>query len=387
MAGKISSLDDVFVRNVEGEHQMRISLILNDHKYDMLRSKDELLKSTLRRIKIRVNQITLDEGNTKKKRKKSQINSSDLEGVDVSLLINGRSVDGSASNNASWVDGALLQVGSFKGVVRVNPPRVISLEVPGCCMGGYAVVPRVEMEFVDPERCTWKWRRHLKSESSASVNLLTNQSPQSHWPTISTDFVYWPTLSDIGHTLLVECIPVNYEGIEGLPAASPSKSVAPGVEGCPFEKSHLLTPHFTSEENIRVVSYNVLADVYASSEFAKEKLYPYCPPQYLDIDYRQSLIEKELLGYHGDVICLQELGDRCFHHYLKPVMEQKGYSAHLKMKEGQVSTYVYTIHCTSSAICPFHICTCTSILYVATPLYYSTIVSLVYYIIKTHLYM
>jgi 2',5'-phosphodiesterase len=45
-----------------------------------------------------------------------------------------------------------------------------------------------------------------------------------------------------------------------------------------------------------VVSYNILADLYADSEVSRTQLYPYCPEYALSLDYRKQLILKELLG-------------------------------------------------------------------------------------------
>lgn len=51
-----------------------------------------------------------------------------------------------------------------------------------------------------------------------------------------------------------------------------------------------------TNNRFRVISYNLLADLYADSDFSRDILFPYCPPQYLHIDYRKHLIIKELLG-------------------------------------------------------------------------------------------
>lgn len=48
--------------------------------------------------------------------------------------------------------------------------------------------------------------------------------------------------------------------------------------------------------SFRVVSYNILADTYASSETGKHELFSYCPPYALCLDYRKQLITKELIG-------------------------------------------------------------------------------------------
>lgn len=44
------------------------------------------------------------------------------------------------------------------------------------------------------------------------------------------------------------------------------------------------------------MTYNILADVFADSEFTRTELYPYCAPYALSIDYRKQLLMKEILG-------------------------------------------------------------------------------------------
>lgn len=48
--------------------------------------------------------------------------------------------------------------------------------------------------------------------------------------------------------------------------------------------------------SFRVVSYNILADLYADSDYTREVLFPYCPPYALSIDYRKQLFLKEIIG-------------------------------------------------------------------------------------------
>ncbi len=79
----------------------------------------------------------------------------------------------------------------------------------------------------------------------------------------------------------------------------------PGV--CTFDNRHAYTVKEAEWPAVRVVSYNILADVYAQTELSKTVLYPYCAPYALQLDYRQNLIKKELAGYNADIICLQEV--------------------------------------------------------------------------------
>lgn len=84
-------------------------------------------------------------------------------------------------------------------------------------------------------------------------------------------------------------------------------AVEAGPGTCTFDTRHMYTVKGTAWPTVRVVSYNVLADVYAQTELSKTVLYPYCAPYALQLDYRQNLIKKELSGYNADIVCLQEV--------------------------------------------------------------------------------
>jgi len=48
--------------------------------------------------------------------------------------------------------------------------------------------------------------------------------------------------------------------------------------------------------SFRVVTYNILADVYSDSDYSRDYLFPHCPADILSIDYRKQLLLKELTG-------------------------------------------------------------------------------------------
>jgi 2',5'-phosphodiesterase len=54
-----------------------------------------------------------------------------------------------------------------------------------------------------------------------------------------------------------------------------------------------------------MVTYNLLADQYASTEHALETLFSYCPRRLMDIEYRKQLIADELINYRADILMLQ----------------------------------------------------------------------------------
>uniref|UniRef100_G1N3X4 Phosphodiesterase 12 n=1 Tax=Meleagris gallopavo TaxID=9103 RepID=G1N3X4_MELGA len=83
------------------------------------------------------------------------------------------------------------------------------------------------------------------------------------------------------------------------------------------------------------VSYNILADAYAQTEFSRTVLYPYCAPYALEVDYRQNLLKKELAGYNADLVCLQEVDKSVFADSLAPALDAFGLEGLFKIKEKQ----------------------------------------------------
>ena len=54
----------------------------------------------------------------------------------------------------------------------------------------------------------------------------------------------------------------------------------------------------------RVVSYNLLADIYSDSDYARDVLFSYCPPYALDMDYRRQVLLKEITGMIDMILSL-----------------------------------------------------------------------------------
>lgn len=92
-----------------------------------------------------------------------------------------------------------------------------------------------------------------------------------------------------------------------------------GPKGCLYEPRHSFTSNRLLGKEFRVVSFNLLADLYADSEYSRTVLFPYCPPYALAIDYRKQLIVRELLGYQADLMCLQEVDSKVFEYDFQPI--------------------------------------------------------------------
>ncbi|CAF4472842.1 unnamed protein product, partial [Rotaria magnacalcarata] len=87
---------------------------------------------------------------------------------------------------------------------------------------------------------------------------------------------------------------------------------------------------------IRLISYNILANGYVSSTGAGEAMYPYCAQEYLRHDYRKPLLLKEILGYHADIISLQECDTTFYERELSLILKANGYLGDFQIKSDNV---------------------------------------------------
>lgn len=87
------------------------------------------------------------------------------------------------------------------------------------------------------------------------------------------------------------------------------------------------------QNRIRVLSWNVLADIYTTSE-----AFPYCEPYALSWPFRRERIMEEILLQNADVVCLQEVQAEHFSEYFVPVLAQYGYIGRYKAKTSEIFT-------------------------------------------------
>ncbi|KAL2466267.1 Carbon catabolite repressor protein 41 [Abeliophyllum distichum] len=155
---------------------------------------------------------------------------------------------------------------------------------------------------------------------------------------------YTPTADDIGHVLKFECVVVDAEtnstvGLSStiltsrvIPAPSPSPRRLIPVSG--DVPGHLdMDGRISSVGTFTVLSYNILSEVYATSE-----LYSYCPPWALSWPYRRQNLLREIVGYRADIVCLQEVQSDHFEEFFAPELDKHGYQALFKRKTVEVYT-------------------------------------------------
>lgn len=94
----------------------------------------------------------------------------------------------------------------------------------------------------------------------------------------------------------------------------------------PDQATHPPPPRL-SPAVIRVVSYNTLAEIYAT-----KTQYPYAPLWVLSWSYRRLLLVAELRRLDADILCLQEVQADHFDSFLCPALKSLGYTGLYKQK-------------------------------------------------------
>jgi CCR4-NOT transcription complex subunit 6 len=143
---------------------------------------------------------------------------------------------------------------------------------------------------------------------------VTQRSGGETWFEVGRSKTYTPTADDIGHVLKFECavvdvetkVPVGHANpiltSRVIPAPSPSPRRLVPVNGVDV-MGHLDSDgRISSSGTFTVLSYNILSDVYATSES-----YSYCPSWALSWPYRRQNLLREIVGYRADIVCLQEV--------------------------------------------------------------------------------
>lgn len=148
--------------------------------------------------------------------------------------------------------------------------------------------------------------------------------------------MYTPTTSDIGKHISILVTPIR-PGHDGA-GCQEAYSFINAVQALPKMPIMELRNEWSSRDttttnNLRVVTYNILADLYAGREIDQtHHMYGHCGLECLARQKRMPMIVAELLSYHADVICLQEVDFHIYESLLRPVLEACGYQGFFSNK-------------------------------------------------------
>uniref|UniRef100_A0A3Q2QWS3 2',5'-phosphodiesterase 12 n=1 Tax=Fundulus heteroclitus TaxID=8078 RepID=A0A3Q2QWS3_FUNHE len=335
--GLAGRMEAAVVRCLPGEPKLTISFCLEDSHKHMLRDQSEALGKVLSRIS---NAVVKSHAKAKKSKKnRDQQPSEAPEPAVVKLFFGGDEVPDTLPNSEAWQDGAVLQVGEVTYSVQRNAPTFTAAELPQSLMAGFPVCPKLEVEFGNLQDCEFVWFKENSASASVSHSspAAATDAPaqEGGWTRVGSERVHVPSNQDVGCRLKLLCTP--RDGRRSGPArelvSAGAVEAGPGV--CTFDNRHAYTSKVAQWPAVRVVSYNILADVYAQTDLSKTVLYPYCAPYALQLDYRQNLIKKELVGYNADIVCLQEVDKGVFADSLTPALDAYGLDGVFRLKEKQ----------------------------------------------------
>ncbi|XP_071823238.1 2',5'-phosphodiesterase 12-like [Apostichopus japonicus] len=344
---KMEESQNVVVRCIDGKETMNISFHFKGKDYNFLRSQTETLDKTFVRMSQNFKKLA-DKAN-KRRAKKLKKGTQPPEEFNPLVSIPECSIfhDGDklvpleSCNHDAWINGAILRIGDIATYnVTVNIPTIVKLKLPSHFIAGCPLFPYIETEFTQDECCQFSWFVEVDGNSNSPINQSEETKKiggERNWIVISDERTFTPSLREVGKHLLLRCKPGNGEK-QGIPVEVISTSkVVTGPDKIPFQQRHKETTERCTGAIFRVVCYNLLADLYANSDFSRDFLFPHCPAEFLVGDYRQQLLLKEISGYNGDIICLQEVDKTYFERSLSPALSSIGLEGTFCSKSGGTS--------------------------------------------------
>lgn len=318
----------VYVQTYPEEEMMTISFTYvhngNSRQFNLYRKKTEPLSSCINRIKCSLSKVN-------KSRRENKSNAKEAsEDIHVAIQRNGSILDPDKVNNVdAWIDGVSVDLNGLSYVVRTDCPVVKTMTLPSRIMKGFIATVNVNLVNCDIKNSEISWYRQLSAQERKDMiekGKATEDQIEfdngSFYYKVSSGLTYCPGDEDLAHYLKVVCLPSDGDKSGPEYWCLSDSPVELGPSKCPFEKRHHYTKDIIASPNVfRCISYNILANLYADSEYSRSVLFAHCPSYALDYDYRRQLLLKEISGYNGDIVCLQEVDKKEFPATFQPFFE------------------------------------------------------------------
>ena len=146
--------------------------------------------------------------------------------------------------------------------------------------------------------------------------------------TTGDDPSFYPDSTCVGHKLLLLAESISGEDGSVLMSRTVKTDLCLAAPPLPPKRQLVTAKNIGgSGHRFRVVTYNILAEIYATAQ-----MYPYCDFWALSWDYRFQNMKSELEQSDGDVVCLQEVQSDYFSSHIQPFMNSQGYEGIFKQK-------------------------------------------------------
>lgn len=315
--------NEIHISTIESNVQINFFI---DSLCTLNRPVDESISKTLKRLVSNFSKKNVKKSKSKVKLSQDQHKVNNVSELPV-LTYDGETLNTDKLMNSDWKSGMLLSFESTLLLVLIHAPTISSLSSfpKSKLMVGFPISPRVVVTHAEDDMTQYLWYRQQQNDDFIYI------SNSKH---------YIPKVEDIGYRLKLFCQPrrrhldttflsgrscVYYLNGTVQPYTPIFRNIL-DVRSSFLNNSCMQNKININKNNgMRFISYNILADAYATSEFSINQLYSYCSASHLDTEYRIQLVLKELLAYNGDVLCLQECDQRSYDHYLVPLLGEHGY--------------------------------------------------------------
>lgn len=180
-----------------------------------------------------------------------------------------------------------------------------------------------------PNMTPTSYSRSTSYNDYGSSGYMDESNVVEQWIEIGRDQVYCPTAEDVGRKLKLEATAYSIETGELLMHRVIKTDIVLSRAPDPA-KRNLVTAKTSGPrggDRFRIVTYNVLAEIYAT-----QQQYPYCDFWALSWDYRFQNIIRELLDACPDVICLQEIQADHYESHIYNALSDAGFEGVYKQK-------------------------------------------------------
>ena len=323
--------DEIHAR--EDENNLYLYCYINEKPITLERPKTDTLDRLLTRILKKFTEARKE----RKKKKEKSIAFDDVGGHTlITIEFGNETIDTTNMLVEQLREGMVICFDDIRLRFMKDVPVVLTINVfPKKNMAiGYPSVAVCKYEFCDELSYAWCIEMH------------------DEFVVVSENSIYTPLIHHLGFRVKLYCIPWKYQlnnadttekKVFGRPLICYCKEVTSPLVTVPFilnlRSGYIakkLLSSYKTNKSIRIVSYNILAESYATSEHAKNNIYPYVDPSLLELEYRCPLILKELDSYLADIICLQECDKKTFELYFHPYLNTQNYIGYYTEKSGRV---------------------------------------------------
>ncbi|CAF1294848.1 unnamed protein product [Rotaria sordida] len=262
-------------------------------QFNLLRSMDESVSQTIYRLTANIERVRIKEIKLNKCHRKEQTEiTSNIEKQIIVVELfdsNGQTIDKNQTNKQARLNCRRLSVNGQSYNVEHNAPAIINFHSPEKILTNIITTAFVEIDYGPYKYSLFDW-------------YVTDDVQ------LENDHIQW--------------IHVHHGTF------------------CIFHDEHVnkfvRLVCLPRNNSLREIPYNILANGYASTADAVQTIYSYCPQDYLEYDYRKALLSKEILGYHADIISLQECDTLFYQRELSLVLKQYGYLDDMKIKSSSI---------------------------------------------------